>query len=298
MKTIKRVGFDLLKGIAAALASFIGLILGGVFTSLIGLPTTGVPPQVDMNTLMPRMFLTLVVLSILLGECFQRLYPRYWQRVLSIWLCNYLLYYLLNILDGLLFSPIPHLSTGIVADIFPALLMALVAAWLWKPGTAESPEAGTVRGYFAARRPVEWVWRLALAWLLYPPIYYLMGRVVGPFVQHYYEDPSLDLGLTMPPSVEVLMAMQVLRGALFLLAVLPITFAWRGSKRGLWLWTGSVIFIQIAAQIIFQAYWLPAAVRFPHTLELLADSFLQAGVYALLLLYPMKVTEAPAPAGA
>ena len=32
--------------------------------------------------------------------------------------------------------------------------------------------------------------------------------------------------------------------------------------------------------------------RIPHTLELLADSFLQAGVYALLLRFPSKVTQA------
>jgi hypothetical protein len=145
MRTIKRVGFDLLKGTAAAAASFAGLILGGITTSLIGLPPTGVPPQVDMNTIMPRLFLTLLVISIVLGECFQRLYRRYWQRMLSIWLCNYLLYCLLNILDGLLFSPIPNMSTGIVANIFPALFMAGVIAWLWKPGTAESLDVVTVR---------------------------------------------------------------------------------------------------------------------------------------------------------
>ena len=291
MKIIKRAGLDLLKGIVAAAASFAGLILGGMVTSLLGLPTTGLPPQVSMNLIMPRMFLTLVVLSILLGECFQRLYPRYWQRLLSIWLCNYLLYYLLNILDGLLFSPIPHLGTGTVANIFPALSMAAVIAWLWKPSKDESVESGKVSMYFAARKPLDWSWRLGLAWLVYPPIYYLMGRAVFPFTHQYYEDPSLGLGLTMPPSVEVLLGMQVLRGALFLLAVLPIVFAWRGSQRGLWLWTGSVIFIQIAAQIIFQAYWLPAALRFPHCLELLADSFLQAGIYTLLLSFPLRVAE-------
>jgi hypothetical protein len=298
MEIIKRAGLDLLKGLLAAAAAFAGLIIGGMITTLIGLPAVGMPPQVDMNTILPRLFLTQIVIAIVLGECFQGLYPRYWQRLLSIWLCNYLLYYLLNTLDGMLFSPLPHMSTGIVANIFPALFMAAVIAILWKPGTADSPEHGKVRAYFTARKPADWAWRLALAWLAYPPIYYLMGRAVGPFVQHYYEDPSLNLGLTMPPSVEVLMAMQVLRGALFLLAVLPIILAWRGSQRGLWLWVGTVIFIQIAGLIILQAYWLPVGLRFPHSLELLADSFLQAGVYALLLCFPTKLAERTVPSQA
>ena len=231
------------------------------------------------------------MIAILLGECFQGLNQRYWQRLLSIWLCNYLLYYLLNVLDGLLFSPLPNMGTGIVSDIFPALFMAAVIAVLWKPRNVESPNIGKVRAYFAARKPANWAWRLALAWLAYPPIYYLMGRAVAPFVQHYYEDPSLNLGLTMPPSVGVLLAMQVLRGALFLIAVLPIIVAWRGSQKGLWLWAGTVIFLQIAGQAILQAYWLPAGLRIPHSLELLADSLLQAGLYALLLCFPSKQVE-------
>ena len=180
------------------------------------------------------------------------------------------------------------MSTSIVANVFPALFLAAVAAWLWKPGAVDSPEKDTIRDYFAVRKTGEWTWRLALAWQAYPPIYYLMGRVVSPFVGHYYEDSSLNLGLTLPPSLGVLMAMQVLRGALFLLAALPIIVAWRGSRRGLWLWVGAVIFIQIAGLVILQAYWLPAGLRLPHSLELLADSFLQAGLYALLLCFPSK----------
>lgn len=291
MKTIKRIFFDLLRGIAAAVASFAGLILGGMITPLLGLPTPDLPANVEMSLLMPRLFLTLIVISIALGECFQRLYRHYWQRLLSIWLCSYLLYYLLNILDGLLFSPLPNMSTGIVSDVFPALFMAAVTAWLWKPAAVDSPRDGVVQEYFASRKAGEWVWRLALAWLAYLPIYYLMGRAVEPFVRHYYEDPSLGLGLTLPPSLGVLIAMQVLRGALFLLAALPIIFAWRGSQKGLWLWLGTMIFIQIAGQGILQAYWLPLGLRIPHSLELLSDSFIQAGVYTLLLSLPTKLPQ-------
>jgi hypothetical protein len=296
MQYFKRVGFDLVKGVVGALASMVGLVAGGIITAMLGLPATGLPLQVDMNTLMPRLFLTQIVIAIVLGKCFQGLYHRYWQRLLSIWLCNYVLYYLLNILDGLLFSPFPNMSTGIVANVFPALFMAAVTAWLWKPGAVVSPK-DEVRDYFAARKAGEWAWRLALAWLVFPLIYYLMGRAVLPFVHQYYEDPSLRLGLTMPPSLEILMAMQVLRGALFLLAVLPILVAWHGSRKSLWLWVGTVIFIQIAIQTILQAYWLPTGLRFPHGLELLADSFLQAGVYALLLFFPAKPMKEPLPPG-
>jgi hypothetical protein len=287
MQYLKRVGLDLVKGAVAALASLLGLVAGGIITAMLGLPTPGMPPQMDLNTLMPLLFLTQIVITIVLGECFQQLYRRYWQRMLSIWLCAYLLYYLLNTLDGLLFSPLPNLSTSIVSSIFPALFAAAVIALLWRHKTTDLSFTGNAKAFFITMKPGTLAWRLLVAWLAFPPIYFMMGRVVAPFVQHYYEDPSLNLGLTLPP-LGTMLAMQGLRGALFLLAVLPIMAAWRGSRRTLWLWTGFVIFIQIAGTLIFQAYWLPAGLRIPHALELLADSFLQAGVYVLLLFFPSK----------
>lgn len=288
MQYLKRVGLDLLKGAAAALSSFVGMMAGSSSTSLLGLPKLVVPAYMNMSIVLPLMFLSDILIAIVLGECFQGLYHRYWQRLLAIWVCNYLLYNLLNTLDAMLFMAATNWSTSIVSAFFHALFSALVIAWLWRTDTGSQISSATGQSPVLARKPLDLAWRLALAWLAYPPIYYLMGLLVAPFTQHYYEDLSLNLGLTMPPSVGILLAMQVLRGVLFLLAVLPIIITWRGSRSGLWLWMGTIIFIQIAIQAILQAHWLPLAVRIPHGLELLADSFLQAGVYALLLFFPSK----------
>ena len=280
LKIIKRIVFAILKGIAAALAVMLGMVLGGVLTTLLGMQSPSVPPQASIDALLPLMFLSAVLAAIVVGECFQKLPLRYLPRMLSIWLCVYLLYYALNNLDAFLFSPVPHMSTSFVSYLANSLLAALVIAWLWKP---EEPNRSiSLREYFTTRKPGDWVWRFLLAWLVYPPIYYLVGRAVAPFVKSYYTDPSLNLGLTLPP-VETLLAMQVLRGALFLLAVLPIIFFWQGSRRSLWLWSGTLIFILIAGSILIMSYWLPLGLRIPHALELLVDSFLQAGAYALLL---------------
>jgi hypothetical protein len=278
---IKIAGIDILKGAAAAVASFVGLILGSRLTSMLGLPAVVVPAYLNMAIVLPLMLLTSVLIAILLGECFQRLYASYWLRLGAVFLCHYLLYYALNTLDGLLFTPLPNMSTSFVSNLVNTLLFAACVAWLWKPRAGSLPEQSGAE-YTPGRKPLEWIWRLGLAWLVFPPIYYLAGRVVGIFTQHYYQDPSLNLGLTLP-TIGILMAMQVLRGALFLLAVLPLVLAWKGTSKGLWMWVGSVIFLQIAAQVMFQAYWLPIGLRFPHTLELLADSFIQAGAYVWLM---------------
>ena len=290
---VKRIGMDLLKGAAVALASFLGLLIGGVVTGLLNLPSPTIPATMSMAILMPLMIVSEISIAIVLGECFQRLSWSFWPRMLAVGICHYLLYYLLNLLDGLLYMPLPNMSTGIVSDLFPAFFAAAVIAWLWRPKTDIRRAGEIMATFFSGYQRSGWAWRLLVAWLIYPPIYYLIGRIAALFTLHYYQDPSLNLGLTLP-IMSTLLLMQVLRGVLFLLAVMPILGSWRGGRTGLWLWLGLVIFVQIANQIIVQAYWFPLGLRVPHTIELLVDSFVQAGFYVWLL-FPMVVAS-PQPA--
>jgi hypothetical protein len=284
---LKRAGINLLKGIAVALASLVGLVIGGIITRALNMPAPVMQANMNLATLIPLMLLSEILIAIVLGECFQRLYQKFWQRLLVLWLCNYLLYYLLNTLDALFFTTMTNLGTGVVSNLFPALFASAMIALLWKPGSGNLTDRRNMVDYFSARKPGDWTWRFVLAWLIFPPIYYLAGRIVALFTLRYYTDPGLNTGLTLNFTIESLLAMQVLRGALFLVAVLPIIFAHRGTRTTLWLWLGSVIFIQIAIQTILQAYWLPLlAVRIPHGIELLVDSFAQAYLYALLLYAP------------
>lgn len=282
MEIVKRAGTDLLKGAAAAVASFLGLSIGGVVAGLLSLPSASIPAYVSMSALLPLMLISGTMIAIALGECFQNLSWRFWPRLIAIGLCNYLLYYLLNLLDGLLFTPIPHMTTGFFADLFPAFFAAAIVAWLWQPQVEVLPAGKIITAFFSARQWPQWTWRFLVAWGIYPPLYYLIGRVAALFTLHYYKDPSLNLGLTLP-AISTLLLMQVLRGALFLLAVAPILISWRGRPIALWLWVGSVIFVQIANQVIVQAYWLPLGLRIPHAIELAVDSFVQAGLYIWLL---------------
>jgi hypothetical protein len=87
------------------------------------------------------------------------------------------------------------------------------------------------------------------------------------------------------------MAMQLLRGALFLMAVVSILFPWRRSHRGL----GDDLHPGYRARLPADLSGLPAGLRIPHNLEWLADSLLQAGVCALLLCYPLKMSGNLAP---
>jgi hypothetical protein len=284
LQLIKTGGVNLLKGGAAAVAAFVGLMVGGLATRALNLPAMSMPDYMNLSTLMPLMFVSEMVMAVALGECFQRLYRGFWPRLLFVWLCHYLLYSALNTLDAFLFTTYTNLGSGFVSNLFPALFAAAAITLLWRPAAGSTVERPSLAAYLSTRRPRDWAWRFAAAWLCFPVIYYLAGRGVAVFTLSYYQDPSHSLGLTLNLTLGSLMAMQVLRGALFLLAVLPIIVAWRGTPRGLWLTVGAVIFVQIAIQTMVQAYWLPfVAVRIPHGVELLVDSFAQAAVYAWLL---------------
>jgi hypothetical protein len=288
MKTKNNVGsyllrglMDLLKGGAAALAGLIGLIMGGWVASLIGLPTPVIPAYINVTTLMPLILLTTLPIAIVLGEAYRRLPFTFWPRFLALLINNYLLYSVVNTLDAFLYSPMPNLSTNFFSNLFPALFTALILALVWRPeaGRPMLRWADLIRPVADLKRAA---WRILLAVVGYTPIYILIGLLVAPFTKSYYAEPSHTLGLVLP-SLGAILLMQLPRGLLFLLAVWPFLSGWRGSRPALWVWTGVMIFIQVAGTAIFQAYWLPAAVRIPHAIEILTDSFLQAGLYALLL---------------
>src|SRR5512138_3612732 len=191
---LKRGGINVLKGVAVALASLVGLVIGGIVTSALNMPVPVMPPNVSLAALMPLMFLSEILIAIVLGECFQRLYQKFWQRLLVLWLCNYLLYYLLNILDALFFTTMTNLGTGIVSNLFPALFASATIALLWKPGPGNWTDSRNLVDYFSTHRPGDWTWRFVLVLLSCPLVYYLAGRFVALFALRYYTDPRLNMG--------------------------------------------------------------------------------------------------------
>jgi hypothetical protein len=83
--------------------------------------------------------------------------------------------------------------------------------------------------------------------------------------------------------MNIMIGMQFIRGAFYLLSALFIIILWKHSKRSLELWLGFAFFIQIAAIPLIVGYWLPIGLRIPHAIELCIDSFVQAFIYGEIL---------------
>lgn len=269
------------KGLLASLVLIIGTVLGSLVTTAFRLPAPQMPAAVNPGIVTLLMVPSGMLMAIALGELFKRLPFKFRSRVAGIFVYYYLVACLLQTLEAVMFTRYTNFAYGAVSQFVPALLFAWIIALLWKPKETNASLVKPVVRLFSERAGGEWVWRLLLAWLIYVPVYYGMGRIVSPFTAPFYLNPDLNLGIVLPNPIHMI-DMQFLRGALYVLAALPIIAAWPHGKGNLWFWLGLTLFLQVSVVPLIQGYWYPWGMKLPHAFELLAGSFVQAYFYVHL----------------
>jgi len=155
-----------------------------------------------------------------------------------------------------------------------------VTARLFQPVNPNIGWMTAARTFFNQRSALSWSWRFIAAALVFVPIYLSFGSLVVPFTGEYFRQQMY--GLTMPSQTEVIMVLTI-RSVLFLLACLPIIITWQKSKWNLVLSLGFGLFSLVGLLYMLGADYMPLAIRIPHTLEILADSFVHAGLLVILL---------------
>jgi hypothetical protein len=132
--------------------------------------------------------------------------------------------------------------------------------------------------------PRKWragdVGRAAVAWLGWPPIYFIFGTCIAPIVTPYYQAGAI-IGLHIPPPGVVLVT-QLVRSVPFLLCSLPLIVRWKGSRRALWLALGLAHAVTVGLFGLISATFLPMVLRVTHSVEITCDSFAYAGLLVLL----------------
>lgn len=136
------------------------------------------------------------------------------------------------------------------------------------------------------RSSFGWTWRILLAVLAFPVIYFLFGMAVSPFVLAQYRAGVAGLVL---PSLRVILPVEFVRSALFLLASLPAILLWSRSRWGLVLALGWAHAVTNGLYGLLSAYWFPTVLRVAHSIEITFDSF----VYALVIVMLFKTAVAP-----
>jgi len=283
--TLGLIGRSLVVGLGYAFT----LIVAGLIVSLLGLTPPDIAARVDPQTSLASRLLGGILLGLFLGPLSRHLRVPAGERVAVLFAVVLIVNNLVNLIEGLYFTTFfEHgvASTLVTMVLGSAGLSALIAA-LFRPRAIDEQLGVALHGTFVTRRPWSWVWRIGLASLLYLPTYFFFGSLVIPFVRPYYEDPSLGAGVRLP-AFEVIVPLEVVRGLLYVLTLLPLVALLRGPRWRLALWLAAIIAALNAWEPLLTNTLWPLTMRVAHGLEITADAFVQGVTIAWLLGCPSR----------
>jgi hypothetical protein len=279
------IGRSLLVGLGYT----VGTMVSGMLAGALGLEQPTLPSTMEPTMVLVMSFISGLIFGLTLGGLSRQLpLPMLHHSAVMAFLL-FVVHRFVNLVEGAFFTTTGTSGLGftLLSVAVSSLLAGSLIAVLFPPGRVEEGLLAALRRYFAQRKWAAWVWRLSLAVLLYLPIYFIMGMIVAPVVTPYYTDPALGLGL-VAPGLEVILPLEILRGAIFVVGVLPVIAVWQGSRASLALWLGLTIVVLGAAAPMVEAYFLPLTLRLVHGAEISISSLLQGLVCAWLLWVEFK----------
>lgn len=272
---------DVGKLILCGLLFFIGTMLGGMIASMLQLGLPAPPQGADLSAIQLYMLLTAPLPALALAVLARALAGNVWTRAIVLSFFMWIVYTVNTQLEATIVSTY---ATGfwfaVVSGLIAALCCGGAVAFLFPPKDSSASAREAFQSFAARNHAIGWIWRLALAAVIFMPIYFAFGLMVLPFTGEYYREQMFGL---VAPTIESLLPILFTRSVLFLLACLPIIILWQESNRALFGRLGLALFFLVGFVIMLYATWLPLYVRLPHTLEILAGEFVYAGALALLL---------------
>lgn len=260
---------------------FFGFIPGGQLAAWMGLPTPPMPAGADQATIAQFTLLGSLILALGLAAVARGLSGSFLWRWLSLFFFTWIAYGVNTYLEAAIFSTMAAASLYTVVLYLPASLFCSAAvAWLFPSKTQRIGLLAQLRTFFTGRSSGGWIGRLLAAFLSFPLVYYVFGRLISPIVLPYYQQGANELAL---PGWGQLLPVLALRSLLFLLVCLPILITWKLSNWRLFLTLGLTLYILVGGLGMLSAYWLPTVLRVTHGLEILADEMAYAGALILLL---------------
>ncbi|HWR16981.1 MAG TPA: hypothetical protein VN577_19285 [Terriglobales bacterium] len=273
MKTVGKI-------LLGVIAYGISMVVSGALMTALHLPMLRPIPGETRSpeTQFLLMMLCTPVLIVGLIPLVQGLRGTWVQRCLAIAALMFVTLGLNTIIELTIFSDLLPDGNLLVSAFFilPALITAAVISY--GKGRTEEPT-------FAHFGIGGWSWRLVLAWMSFPVIYFLFGMCVGPFVAPHYM--AGVAGLKIPP-VDVIIKTQLVRSLFFLAASFPAVLLWTKSRGKFIMAMGLAHAVMVGIFPLMQAGFLPMLLRVLHSIEITADSFAYAAVLGLLFFRAKK----------
>jgi hypothetical protein len=279
---IKQLLVNLGKLLLCSLAFILGAVIGGMAAALLGLQQPSMPEGVDTSLAFLLLLLESPVLALALALVARGLGGGLLPRALILAFFTWVAYTLNTAIESVAFTTttVAGALFTTVSFLVPSVSCGTVTALLFASGEKGKSLAAIARDFFDRRTAGAWGWRIAVAAVAFVPIYLFFGSLVAPVTAGYFQQSLY--GLRQPDPNEMLVVLSV-RSVLFLFACLPIVIVWQRSKRRLFLSLSFALFVLVGFLYMLGAYYMPLAVRIPHTLEILADSLVYAGVLVAIL---------------
>jgi len=207
------------------------------------------------------------------------------KRWLILLTFTYVSFVINNQIEAVVFTTSTEVPTMLLFFVLPCMLATGATVLLIKGPESE----GALSSVFADRAVRTWWWRLLLAWLAFPVIYYFFGALIYPLVADVYAQQ--DSGLQVPGQAVVLGAVSI-RSLLFLFASIPILVNWRRSRPSLVLSLAATLAAMVGVTGIVESTWMPTQLRIVHSIEIIADSLVHAWVLVALLTPKPKIEQA------
>jgi hypothetical protein len=260
--------------VLGALAYVVGTVIMGILSPALHLPAMKAIP----GSTPQKLFLMLVASSFLLILGLIPLAAGLRGSWISRWAALAGLLYvtlgLNTLIEAKIFSDVlqgnPWLAS--LQWVLPCALVSIVLASYFGESPTTKPHNNS--------GPVGWAWRLCLAWLAFPVIYFFFGMCVAPIVVPYYNAHDV-LGLRIP-GFNVIIPTQLLRSAILLAVSLPSAMLWAKSRKHFFFALGLAQAMTIGIFQLAQAYFMPLTLRIAHGAEITADAFAYAGVLTWL----------------
>ncbi len=269
------------KGILISIGAFIGLGFGAFIASSLGIKAPAVPKDFDIGSLLIYRIIFGSLFYVLIGTFFIHLRQKKVVILLLSFFFSYVVVNLLNFLEAQYFTTVVSLPFNMISATGESTMVAIGVSFLFKSNDP-APSFYQVCTEWLSRFNLGFLFiRLIVCWLSFLIIYFAMGLIVAPIVTPYYQSSSF--GLQLPP-LQTVVLLQLGRGALMLIFSLPLIVLWQNGRLSFFLWFGSILFFKDVILGVSAASWLPLSMRVVHGLELTADSFLLAGVYAMVLI--------------
>ena len=253
----------------------IALLVGTMIASSMGL---SLPEAKNTQTILMWTLASGTIMGFFLGPIATSMTASKIRHIV-VW-SNVIFFNLISVaIEGRFFAP-ELAGNSIQGSIIIQLMAAIVTGWLIT--TLFAPKQTAVTASVPQRSFLSWTWRFLISSFSYLVFYFIFGAINSTLVTKPYYETNVS-GLTVPPAGTVLMV-ELLRGPLIVLSVLPFLLSQRMNKKRAVILTGLVIFsIGGLVPLTMRVDTLPLILLAASAVEIFFQNFSTGAVTELLL---------------